>query len=50
MGAEAKTGVETVTQFVEAWCQQGANMELGEGEGDSQGGGVYTWQTDVRQL
>ena len=29
MGVEAKTGVETVTQFVEAWCQQGANMESG---------------------
>lgn len=26
MGAGAKTGVETVTQFVAAWSQQGANM------------------------
>lgn len=29
MGSGAKTGVETVTQFVAVWSQQGANMEVG---------------------
>lgn len=27
MGAEVKTGVETVTHFVEAWCQQGVGWK-----------------------
>lgn len=27
MGAEAKTGVETVTQTVAAWSRQGGGME-----------------------
>lgn len=33
MGAGAKTGVETVTQIMEAWSQQEGGM-VGGGEGD----------------
>lgn len=33
---EAKTGVESVTQFVEASFQQGANKEMGRREGSDE--------------
>lgn len=36
MDEEAKTGVESVTQFVEAAFQQGANMEVGRMEGSEE--------------
>lgn len=36
MDEEAKTGVESVTQFVEVLFQQGANMEMGRREGSEE--------------